>query len=85
MTDKTLLTVREYAAEARVTERTVRRWITEGRLRALRQGKKYLIPSEESASAQIGTRARPSLPGAAKPIGEGALKYLLFWILFWTF
>ncbi len=39
MTDKALLTVREYAAEARVTERTVRRWITEGRLRALRQGK----------------------------------------------
>ncbi len=80
MTDKTLLTVSEYAAEARVTERTVRRWITEGRLRALRQGKKYLIPAEESASAQIGTRSRPTLPGAAKPVGEGALKYLLFWI-----
>jgi excisionase family DNA binding protein len=80
MTDKVLLTVREYAAEARVTERTVRRWISEGRLRALRQGKKYLIPSEESARAQLGTHGRPSLPGAAKPVGDGALKYLLFWI-----
>ena len=80
MDQKVLLTVREYAAEARVTERTVRRWITEGRLRALRQGKKYLIPREESATAQLGSRPRPTLPGAAKPVGEGALKYLLFWI-----
>jgi excisionase family DNA binding protein len=80
MTDKALLTVREYAEQARVTERTIRRWITEGRLQALRQGKKYLIPREESAQAKLGTHARPSLTGAARPVGEGALRYLLFWI-----
>lgn len=80
MTEKALLTVREYAEQARVTERTIRRWITEGRLQALRQGKKYLIPREESAQAKLGTHPRPSLAGAAKPVGEGALRYLLFWI-----
>ena len=80
MTQKEMLTVREYAQEARVTERTVRRWINEGRLRALRQGKKYLIPREESATAQLEPSKRPRLSGAAKPIGEGALRYLLFWI-----
>ena len=30
MTERKLLTVREYALEARVTERTIRRWINEG-------------------------------------------------------
>ena len=80
MNKKALLTVREYAEEARVTERTVRRWITEGRLRAIRQGKKYLIPNEESAGSLLGDYRRPSLPGAAKPVGEGALRYLLFWM-----
>ncbi len=80
MNKKALLTVREYAEEARVTERTVRRWITEGRLRAIRQGKKYLIPREESAGSLLGDYKRPSLPGAAKPVGEGALRYLLFWM-----
>ena len=80
MKPKTMLTVREYAQEARVTERTVRRWINEGRLRALRQGKKYLIPHEESATSQLEPSRRPRLPGAAKPVGEGALRYLLFWI-----
>ena len=80
MEQKNMLTVREYAQEARVTERTVRRWINEGRLRALRQGKKYLIPREESAASQLKPSRRPHLPGAAKPVGEGALRYLLFWI-----
>ena len=80
MTQKHMLTVREYAQEARVTERTVRRWINEGRLRALRQGKKYLIPREESAANLLKPSRRPHLPGAAKPVGEGALRYLLFWI-----
>lgn len=80
MKQKEMLTVREYAEEARVTERTVRRWINEGRLRALRQGKKYLIPREESAASQLTPSRRPHLPGAAKPVGEGALRYLLFWM-----
>ena len=80
MTEKELLTVREYAEQARVTERTIRRWITEGRLQALRQGKKYLIPRSESAQAKLGAHTRPSLAGAAKPVAEGALRYLLFWV-----
>ena len=80
MTERKLLTVREYALEARVTERTIRRWINEGRLRAIRQGKKYLIPREESVAAQLDGGQRPRLPGGAKPVGEGALRYLLFWM-----
>jgi excisionase family DNA binding protein len=80
MNEKALLTVREYAKEARVTERTIRRWITEGRLKALRQGKKYLIPKEESATAQLGGTARPQSLGARTPMDEPALRYLLFWM-----
>ena len=80
MNEKALLTVREYAKEARVTERTVRRWITDGRLKALRQGKKYLIPRAESATAQLGDTARPRSFNPLKPIDEPALRYLLFWM-----
>jgi excisionase family DNA binding protein len=80
MTEPALLTVAEYAHQARVTERTIRRWIAEGRLRAIRQGKKYLIPREDSAAAQVGGNARPRAAGAAKPIGDAAVRYLLFWI-----
>ena len=41
--DTTYLTVKEIAAELRVTKQVVWRWIREGRLPALRIGKEYRI------------------------------------------
>lgn len=42
-----LLTPKEVAARLRVTDDTVRNWITRGELRATRAGKQYRITEED--------------------------------------
>jgi len=66
------LTVKEFAAQARVTERTVRRWIKEGRLQAHRHGKKYLISAEQ--------REGSAPPVRPVDLSQPGLSRLLFWI-----
>jgi excisionase family DNA binding protein len=78
MSANDLLTVAEFAESARVSERTVRRWIAAGRVRSVRQGKRYLIPRTQTASAQL-SAGSPTPPPTA-PIGETALRRLLFWM-----
>jgi excisionase family DNA binding protein len=44
---KGLLIVTEVASICRVSERTVRHWITTGRLRSLRVGRRHLVLPED--------------------------------------
>jgi excisionase family DNA binding protein len=64
LTSESPLTVDEVASALRVDERTVRRYIADGRLYAFQVGNQYRIP--RSSLAQI-TRKEPG--GAATPPG----------------
>lgn len=58
--DEQLLTTREYAERIGVTQRTVQRWIKQGRLEAIQTGRSFKIPIETPKPAE-----------ALKPITEG--------------
>ena len=45
-----LLTVRQVAENWQISERTIRRWIADGRLRVVRLGRSIRIPPEASAT-----------------------------------
>ena len=79
MSEKGMLTVREFSKSARVSTRTVRRWIRSGRIRFIKQGKQYLIPATETAAQQLDAQQshRPA-PRAFAQVGEGTLRDLLF-------
>ncbi|HBU47130.1 MAG TPA: hypothetical protein DEB46_02355 [Myxococcales bacterium] len=81
MSDKSMLTVKEFSESARVSTRTVRRWISAGKIRFIKQGKQYLIPMSETAAEQIGAQSPPRpAPRAFAQMGEGVLRDLLFWV-----
>ncbi|MBM65950.1 MAG: hypothetical protein CMH55_06940 [Myxococcales bacterium] len=81
MSAKGMLTVKEFSESARVSTRTVRRWISSGRIRFIKQGKQYLIPASETAAEQIDAQQSPRpAPRAFAQVGEGTLRDLLFWI-----
>ena len=81
MSEKGMLTVKEFSESARVSTRTVRRWISSGRIRFIKQGKQYLIPASETAAEQLDAQASPRpAPRAFAQMGEGTLRDLLFWI-----
>ena len=81
MSEKGMLTVKEFSKSARVSTRTVRRWIRSGRIRFIKQGKQYLIPATETAAQQLDAQQSPRpAPRAFAQVGEGTLRDLLFWI-----
>ena len=81
MSSKGMLTVKEFSESARVSTRTVRRWISSGKIRFVKQGKQYLIPSSETAAEQLDANAGPRpAPRAFAQIGEGVMRDLLFWV-----
>jgi len=45
-----LLTVRQVAENWQMSERTIRRWIADGRLRVVRLGRSIRIPPDASAT-----------------------------------
>ncbi len=57
--DTTYLTVKEIAAELRVTKQVVWRWIREGKLPALRIGKEYRIDRADYLAFLAKHRKRP--------------------------
>lgn len=81
MSQKGMLTVQEFANSSRVSTRTVRRWISSGKIRFIKQGKQYLIPASETAERQLeATGGRRPAPRAFAEINEGSIRDLLFWI-----
>lgn len=71
------MTVAEVAAACGVTERTVRRWLSEGRLAGLRVGGRVRIPAhavrELSVPYTAGAEALPMRPDATTDLDRGAL------------
>lgn len=67
--DQRLLTVREVAEELRLTEQTVRQWIRDAKLPAIRAGKrKYLVhPSDLRRMLLFAGGTAPSANGAEPP------------------
>lgn len=57
MSDGQLLSALEIAEELGINERTVRRWIGEGRIEAEKDGGRYRISLEAARAALAGTRA----------------------------
>jgi|GraSoi2013_115cm_1033766.scaffolds.fasta_scaffold359914_2 excisionase family DNA binding protein len=61
--DTTYLTVKEIAAELRVTKQVVWRWIREGKLPALRIGKEYRVSRADYLAFLAKHRKRPPPSG----------------------
>ena len=81
MSANDLLTVDEFAELARVSSRTVRRWLKSGRIQAIRQGKRYLIARAETPGARLDAQsATTPAPASSRRLADSALSGLLFWI-----
>jgi excisionase family DNA binding protein len=76
MSSQDLLTTAEVAHAMRATTQTVRNWIEDGRLEAVRVGRRYLIPRSELARLEIQEVPAGEVPWdhtqAAVPLTRGS-------------